>query len=203
MSKDPLHAIARYFYEIGHLKYSKRSGWWLAGVKDPESVAEHSFRVAVIGYVLAVMEGADPAVTAAICLFHDTAETRLGDIPSSSKRYLSHAGSEAIVTDQVRGFPQPLASSILALIGDYQSQHSHEAQLAKDADRLECLIQAREYEDQGFRRAREWMVNNAAKVHSDSARRLATICLEAPSGQWWDLIADEVTAAAEFPQVPE
>ncbi|MBF0384955.1 MAG: HD domain-containing protein, partial [Candidatus Omnitrophica bacterium] len=36
------------FAEAGLLKRVKRSGWWVAGIKDPESVAEHSFRCAVI-----------------------------------------------------------------------------------------------------------------------------------------------------------
>ena len=36
--------IANYLYELGVLKRVRRSGWWLAGVKDAESVAEHSFR---------------------------------------------------------------------------------------------------------------------------------------------------------------
>jgi hypothetical protein len=38
--------MAKYLYEAGQLKRVKRSGWWIAGVKDPESVAEHSFRTA-------------------------------------------------------------------------------------------------------------------------------------------------------------
>jgi putative hydrolase of HD superfamily len=67
-----LVGIAKYLYEIGYLKHLKRSGWWRMGVRDPESVAEHSYRTAVIGYVLANLEGADPEKTASICLFHDT-----------------------------------------------------------------------------------------------------------------------------------
>lgn len=37
------------------LKRAKRSGWWIAGVKGPETIAEHSFRGALIGSVLAMM----------------------------------------------------------------------------------------------------------------------------------------------------
>lgn len=51
---------AGYLYEMGMLKRAKRAGWWIVGVKDPETIAEHSFRTAVIGAVLAMMEGADP-----------------------------------------------------------------------------------------------------------------------------------------------
>ena len=55
-----MNNIAKYLYEVGQLKRVKRSGWWMAGIADPESVAEHSFRTALLGYILASLEGADP-----------------------------------------------------------------------------------------------------------------------------------------------
>src|SRR5215469_9736084 len=59
-TQSSIDASVRYLYEVGQLKLSKRTGWWHAGVPDPESVAEHTFRTAIIGYVLAVLEDADP-----------------------------------------------------------------------------------------------------------------------------------------------
>ena len=43
-----IDATARLIYETGLLKLSKRTGWWLCGVKDPESIAERSFRTAIM-----------------------------------------------------------------------------------------------------------------------------------------------------------
>jgi putative hydrolase of HD superfamily len=43
-----IEATAQLIYETGLLKLAKRTGWWLCGVKDPESIAEHSFRTAII-----------------------------------------------------------------------------------------------------------------------------------------------------------
>ncbi len=34
--------IIKYLYEIGQMKRVQRSGWWLVGIINPESVAEHS-----------------------------------------------------------------------------------------------------------------------------------------------------------------
>ena len=48
------------FAEAGLLKKVKRSGWWVVGIKDPESVAEHSFRCAIMGYYMAHLEEVDP-----------------------------------------------------------------------------------------------------------------------------------------------
>lgn len=46
------------------------------GITDPESVAEHTCRAAVLGYVLtSLVEGADPMRTVAIYLFHDATLT--------------------------------------------------------------------------------------------------------------------------------
>lgn len=83
MTTDPTDpgsdgALAAYLTEAGHLKRTKRAGWWIAGVRDPESVAEHSFRVAVVGYVLALMEGANPDRTAALCVFPRPARDAAG-----------------------------------------------------------------------------------------------------------------------------
>lgn len=100
-------SIAKYLYEIGHLKQQKRTGWWRMGVRDPESVAEHSFRTALIGYVLASPEGANPEKTATMCLFHDTAETRIGDMHWVTKRYVHVKEAEQkALHDQINQLPR-------------------------------------------------------------------------------------------------
>lgn len=185
MTRQELEAITRFIYESGHLKLSKRQGWWQAGIKDPESVAEHSFRVAVIGYVLALMEDADPALTATICLFHDMIETRIGDIPNVAKHYSSPEPPEVITDDQVAGMPSILARGIKDLVRRYSEQAAPEAILAKDADKLECIMQAREYQTQGYQNVEPWITSNFAKLKSDSGRRLAVMSQELPPDQWW------------------
>src|SRR5579883_3517770 len=102
--------IAKYTYEIGHLKRVKRSGWWIAGITDPESVAEHTARTAMLGYLLASLAGADPMKTATICLFHDTAETRIGDLHRVARRYLdADKAEEQAFSEQVERLPQEVA----------------------------------------------------------------------------------------------
>ncbi|WP_414635820.1 HD domain-containing protein [Actinophytocola sp.] len=70
----PLARIAAFPFESGHLKHFPRSGWLLLGITQPEIVAEHSFRVGLVGIALAALEGADPGRTAALCLMHDVHE---------------------------------------------------------------------------------------------------------------------------------
>src|SRR6266508_2806901 len=101
MPEPELEGLTNFLYEMGLLKRYKRSGWLIAGVNNPESIAEHSFRTAVIGYLLAVMEGADPGKTATLCLFPDSQESRIGDVPSVGKGYVVTAPNPQVTADQV------------------------------------------------------------------------------------------------------
>ncbi|MBI5046657.1 HD domain-containing protein, partial [Candidatus Micrarchaeota archaeon] len=69
--------IVKYIFEAGMLKRVARSGWWTEKIKNPETVAEHTFRAALIAFILAKMEGADAHKLASAAVFHDMHETRL------------------------------------------------------------------------------------------------------------------------------
>ena len=72
--------IVNFIFEINHLKFVKHAGWLKAGIKDPDSVAEHVMRAAQIGYILAVMEGdVNPEKVACMLIIHDKGETRIGE----------------------------------------------------------------------------------------------------------------------------
>lgn len=185
MPDSNLHGVATFLYEMGHLKRSPRTGWMLAGVKQPESVAEHSHRTALIAALLAVLEGADPGRAALLALFHDTQETRTGDIPSVGRNYLQATGNVEVTGDQVAAFPEKLGRAVLELVEEYEGRESQEAQLARDADKLECLIQAREYQAQGYADVPPWIETSAASVKSQSARELARLCQELSPSEWW------------------
>ena len=84
MPEPELEGLTNFLYEMGLLKRYKRTGWMIAGIDNPESIAEHSFRTAIIGYLLAVMEGADPAKTAAMCVPRHSGDA-IGDLPSVAR----------------------------------------------------------------------------------------------------------------------
>lgn len=185
-----LDHIARYLYEMGYLKRLRRSGWWRIGVDNPESVAAHSFRVAVIGFILAALDGADPERTASICLFHDAAETRIGDIPWVARRYVASREAEQLAfREQIAQLPGSLGERILHLFHLFQErgqQCSREAELARDADLLECLLQAKEYSEQGYSKGMEWARICRDGLKSNIARELADACLTQETGSWFE-----------------
>jgi putative hydrolase of HD superfamily len=181
MPTPELEGLTNFLYEMGLLKRSKRSGWLIAGVDNPESIAEHTFRTAIIGYLLALMEDADPHKTATLCLFHDTQESRIGDVPSVGKAYVVTAPNPQVTADQVADFPEALSQAVRDLVDEYEARESPEA---------ECLIQAREYQAQGHEDVPPWIETSAAALQSRSARQLAEACQQVPPRQWWKVFAE-------------
>jgi putative hydrolase of HD superfamily len=139
--------VVTFAYEMGVLKRLRRAGWWHAGVRDPDSVAEHSLRVAQLAALIAAEEGRDPARAAYLGMWHDSQETRIGDIPHSARPYVEVASNERITADHTAGLPDLAAKSIQDDVVEYESLSTIESRCAKDADRLECLMQAVEYRE--------------------------------------------------------
>lgn len=193
MSPNPEDAIVSFAYEAGYLKGLPRAGWQLAGVSSPESVAEHSFRVGILAYIIAVQEGANPDRAAALGLFHDLPETRIGDVPSVGKRYVSTKAAHEVVRDQVAHLPELLAQHIQALIEEHESAKTPEASLeslcSRDADKIECLLQAREYAAAGNTQVEPWITSMAGAVSTETGKRLVAAAQELPPSVWWDRFA--------------
>ncbi|MFJ7779013.1 HD family hydrolase [Streptomyces yangpuensis] len=170
---DDLSAVARFLYEAGTLKNTARTGWWMAGVKQPESVAEHSWRTSLIASIIATLEGADPARAAFLAVWHDTQETRTGDVNHLGKRYSPSADPAAVTADQTAGMPELLASTLQELVAEYEGKDSAEAVCARDADKLECMLQGLEYKAQGYAGAQRWIDNSRARLTTETGQRLA------------------------------
>jgi putative hydrolase of HD superfamily len=176
--------LADFLFEIGLLKRYKRTGWLVAGVADPESIADHSLRTAVIAAVIAVLEGANPDRAALLALFHDTQETRLTDLPYLSRPYVTKADNEEVTADQARALPDVLAAFLGTAVGEYEGKASPEAVCARDADKLECLLQAVEYRSQGNQNVQPWIDTSLAQLTTDTAKRIAESALETGCLDW-------------------
>lgn len=183
MAED-LSTVARFLFEAGTLKQTKRTGWWMAGVRDPESVAEHSWRTALLATIIAKLEGADPARAAFLAVWHDSQETRTGDVNHLGKKYAPQADPRAVTEDQVAGMPEVLASAVRELVAEYEAKESPEAVCARDADKLECMIQGVEYKAQGYENAQRWIDNSRSRLTTRSANELADAVLATGSLDW-------------------
>ncbi len=188
-----LHNLARLIFEAGHLKATPRAGWFLAGVKTPESVAEHTQRTTLIGVVLASLspDDVDAGRVALMCTIHDLAETRIGDIPSVGRRYLGKPDEGNILRDQLDGVPSGVDHTLTSAWEEYEARSTPEAVLARDADKIECLAQAMEYQSQGHPEAKEWIHGSFESIRSEVGRTLATVLMESDPTSWWRTFVEE------------
>jgi putative hydrolase of HD superfamily len=191
MAED-LSKVADFLFETGTLKNARRTGWWMAGIRDPESIAEHSWRTALLASVIASLEGADPARAALMAVWHDSQESRTGDVNHLGKKYLGQEVDPVQVTaDQTAGMPETLAESIRDTVAEYEARQSPEAICARDADKLECLLQGIEYVAQGYDHAQRWVDNSRARLVTASAKQLADELIGRGSLGWLKTVMGE------------
>lgn len=177
--------------EAGMLKRVKRSGWWVLGIKDAESVAEHSFRCAVIGYIISQMENVPPYRVLIMTLFNDIHEARINDSHKMAQRYMDFRKAEdESFKEQIRSLPKGLKGELLDTRKEYNEQNTKEGVIARDADILECLIQAKEYKEYGFKEAGKFMKKAPRFLRTKSARRLWKLAKEVTLNKWWEKISD-------------
>jgi putative hydrolase of HD superfamily len=177
-----LKAIAEFLFEVGMLKRTPRSGFQFLGT-GKETVAEHSLRTAVIGYVLGRMTGnlsVDKVVL--MCLFHDLVEARTGDLNYVNKRYVK-ADEEAALRDMTAGLP--FGDEIARLTQEFNERSTPEALAANDCDQLEMILQLKELGDLGNRYAPDWITTALKRLKTDEGKRLARSILNTDFSAWW------------------
>ncbi|OGW97720.1 MAG: hypothetical protein A2Y04_01125 [Omnitrophica WOR_2 bacterium GWC2_45_7] len=180
-------AALNLFAEIGLLKKIKRSGWWVVGIKDPESVAEHSFRCAIMGYYMAHEEGADPSKVVMMALFNDIHEARINDLHKMGHYYIDFKKAEKkVFEDQVKHLRKPVKEELEAVRREYDLQVTKESVVARDADILECLLQAKEYYDSGHEKAKRFFQRAPEHLKTKSARKIWNQIKRWDSGEWWE-----------------
>ncbi|GGV26955.1 haloacid dehalogenase [Kitasatospora herbaricolor] len=176
---------AALLFEARELAELPRTGWRYDGVPLAvvETVADHSHSSAVIGLVLAAMEGADPGRTALLCVLHDLPETRTGDQTPVTRRYVTAADPRGVAADQVAAAHPDVQSVVLGAIGEFEDDKTLEARCAHDADKLDCYLQALRLLRLGYpvggkaRRCRE-------ALETASAQRLAAAAATMDPAQW-------------------
>lgn len=146
MSKDTLHFLEH----VMKLKGVPRTGWINHGVKDPESVAEHSLGVAFFALALARDQELDEKKVFLMAAAHDVAESVVGDIvweTGHGKNHEIKAEKEKKEREVINKLCEVFGPDIKELVFEYMEQNTPEAQAVKEADKLEMVMQALLYED--------------------------------------------------------
>ncbi len=183
--------IAQFLFEVGTMRKLIRAHRQLLLTDDlSDSIASHSYRVAIIGWFLAKREKADPYKTVMMCLLHDMGEIRSNDRNWLQKRYVK-VFDEEIDKEQLGDLPY---KDLKFLIKEYTERESKESILAKDADLLDQILLLREYEWQGNKEAGVWLrgkgknKGNAQlkKLKSVSAKKIGAVIYKERPSSWWD-----------------
>ena len=122
------------------LKCNTRHSYTSSGRK--ESVAEHSWRLALMALLLRdEFPEADMDRVLRMCLIHDLGEAFTGDIPAFEKSEGDGQREEALLEAWIGGFPAPQGPELLALLREMDALETPEARIYKALDNLEAVIQ--------------------------------------------------------------
>jgi putative hydrolases of HD superfamily len=177
-----LKNVINFFFELGMLKKTPRSGFQFLG-SGSESVADHSFRMALIGYTLArLTPEVDPYKVVCMCLFHDVPEARTGDMNYVNKQYVTVDESSAV---EHLAETLPFGDDFRALFKEYREKESAESRLAHDADQLDLMLELKEQQDLGNIYARKWIDFALKRLETDLGKELAQALLTTDSTAWW------------------
>ncbi|MBN3039394.1 MAG: HD domain-containing protein [Candidatus Omnitrophica bacterium] len=191
MNQRELKRLLNFITEAGMLKRVRRSGWWVLGIKDVETVAEHSFRCAVLGYIIARMEKVSPYHALLMTLFNDIQEARINDLHKMSQRYFKYQKAENKAFDeQIQSLPKDIKDELGDMRREYLRQKTPASIIARDADILECLIQAKEYQEHGFKEAFKFMRKAPSFLKTKSAKKLWRSAKNADLNKWWENLSE-------------
>jgi|GEM_PF-2245047 len=164
--------IVQFLRETGKLKEMPRRGWVINRIENPETIGEHIFRAAIMGWILAREEGLDQEKVIEIALAHDLCEVYAGDVtPYDSilpqkeeelrelmktwprfspeereeNKKKKHENEKESLEKLISPLSDSLKEEIRNLWLDYEEKVSLEGEFFSQADRMENFLQAYEY----------------------------------------------------------
>ena len=156
-------------HRIGDLKLLPRTGWLFAVIRQPESIADHSYATVWMALLLAekinqewqaqgLAAPLDRFRVMQIALVHDLAESVLTDLPKRSTdlvgKAIKHRAEAAATEMLLQDVPNGL--SYIACWHEYTAAETPESRVVRDADKLEMVAQALRYEEMGHRNLQEF-----------------------------------------------
>ena len=149
MNESELAGLLEFLRNAERLKTVTRSAFTTTG--DVESVAEHSWRLALMASLLAPQfPDVDAARLVRMCLIHDLGEAIGGDIPApeQARRRAADGDDHGKAVAERRDLltllgplPQVLRDEITGLWDEYEAAQTPTAKLAKALDKLETILQ--------------------------------------------------------------
>lgn len=138
---DP-RALIEFLGVLERLKGNARHSWTSDGM--PETVAAHSWRLAVIALLLRnEFPALDMDRVLAMCIVHDFGEAVTGDIPSFLKTDADETHEDSAVDGLIARLPAR-RDYLAALFAEMRALATPEARLWRALDKLEAVLQHNE-----------------------------------------------------------
>jgi putative hydrolase of HD superfamily len=136
--------------EIGKLKDIERTGWKIYKVKNPESVADHSHRTAIMAMLYSKSLGLDEDKCVKMAIVHDLEEVYTGDIATRAdekNQTVNNVKKEKIEENAFNRLMKLLddKKEITELWQEYHECKTPEAKWVNDLDKIEMVLQALDY----------------------------------------------------------
>ena len=143
--------ILDFFKTAVNLKNISRQGWIdKLSIEHPESVADHSYSMAIMGMVISDLENYDSEKILKMILLHDLAESKIGDytpnqISKENKIKIENNAYDEIINT----LPNLIKLQYGKIWEEYQKQESPESKIVHQIDKLEMILQAKMYQKEG------------------------------------------------------
>jgi putative hydrolases of HD superfamily len=171
-----LSDIPSFWERAARLKGVERKGWKKLHLRRTESVADHSFAVALISLFEAERRGWDTTRVLILALIHDLEESITGDLTPADKRALGmtrvNRGRDRAIRKLLELLPARRRATYRGLWRDLRIQRSREARLVHQLDKFEMALQASRYSKiVGRKRVADFYASAAKEISDDSLRR--------------------------------
>ncbi len=158
--------ILDFLKTAANLKKISRQGWIdKLSLDNPESVADHSYSMAVMSMVISDLENYDSEKILKMVLLHDLAESKIGDytpeqLSNEKKNKLENSAFDEII----KNLPDLIKSQYLQIWQEYQENTSTESKIVHQIDRLEMALQAKIYQKDGHSQEKLESFFESAKI---------------------------------------
>ena len=177
--------IVKFLQKAGRLKRVKRAGWisWV-GIENPESVADHSYRSALIAMCIADLKEIDAEKLIRMLLLHDVHEAVIGNYDYFAKKQIGEHEVKKREFEAIRKIlevlPEKFKQKYLSLWTEFEEQKTLEAKIARQIDQLEMMFQALEYEKEGYSKEKLdiFWKNIGQKIEDEDLKRIFKILAE-------------------------
>ncbi len=173
--------LTNFLFEASTLKRLQRTGWQVLG-ENRESIAEHSFMVGIISYVIGKQKNANIEKVLLMALFHDFTETRIGDIYKLADFYV-----RADVLKAAKDAYESLSygNELVKITREYEDEENLEAKIVHDADTLALCVELKQLMEKGNTNAKEWFDANLDVLVLDESKSLGRELAKTNSQNWW------------------